>query len=139
MSMSSRIAFRSAGLVLVALVGLWLAGWSATRTSAATGAAEVLAGTVRDAGGAGMEGVAVSARSTAPGTFATTTVYSDSKGGYVFPPLPQGKYEMWAQAVGFHAGKATVNVASGKDVQDFGLKAIADLTSPEYTNQLNGA
>lgn len=136
--MSSRTAFRTAGIVLIAMVGLWLVGWSATQTSA-SGATEILAGTVSEAGGNAMEGVAVSARATAPGTFATTTVYSDRKGGYIFPPLAQGSYEVWAQAVGFQAGKATVNLASGKVLKDFGLKVIADLNSPAYTNQLNGA
>jgi streptogramin lyase len=135
--MSFRIVRRCAAIVFIAMVGLWLAGWSESRTSAA-GATDILSGTVRDAGGA-MEGIAVSARSTAPETFMTTTVYTDAKGSYIFPPLPAGSYEMWAQAVGFHAGRATVNLANRKVSKNFSLNAIADKSSPAYTNQLNGA
>lgn len=130
--MSSRTVLRSASIALVATIALWM-------PAAGAELGEILAGTVRDAGGQPMEGVAVTARSTAPGTWVTTTVYSDRDGSYIFPPLAQGRYEMWAQAVGFHAGKATVALTSGRAAQDFRLQAIADLTSSAYTNQLSGA
>src|SRR5439155_25945108 len=49
-----------------------------------------LSGTTRTAGGAPLDGVAVSARAVDK-TF-TTTVYADKKGEYVFPALESGKY-----------------------------------------------
>ena len=115
-----RTVLRSTGLVFVATVGL----------SASAGGAEIaelLAGTVRDAGGQAMEGVAVSARSTAPETFTTTTVYSDQDGSYFFPPVADGQYDMWAQAVGFNAGQKTVVLTGGGATHDFRLQAITDL------------
>ena len=127
-----RTILRSTGLVFVATVGLSASAGGAELT-------ELLAGTVRDAGGQAMEGVAVSARSTAPETFTTTTVYSDQDGSYVFPPVADGQYDMWAQAVGFNAGQKTVVLTGGGATHDFRLQAIADLKSPAYTNQLNGA
>jgi hypothetical protein len=136
--MTSRSAFQTAGVVLIAVVGLWLQFPSASQAPAA-GLPEILAGIVSDAKGAVMEGVAVSARSTAPGTFATTTVFSNRSGRYAFPPLAPGSYELLAQAVGFHAGKATKSLARGSSAQNFTLQPIADTSSPAFTNQLNGA
>ena len=130
--MISRTVLRSIGVVVVAIIGLSVSAAGAELT-------ELLTGTVRDANGQAMEGVTVSARSTAHGTFSTTTVYSDRDGSYVFPLVAEGSYEMWAQAVGFHAGRATVTVTGGGTTQDFSLGAIADLTSAAYTNQLTGA
>ena len=112
--MMSRTVLRRVGIVCVALLGLSVSAAAAELT-------ELLAGTIRDASGQAMEGVTVSARSTAPGTFATTTVYTDQDGSYVFPLVVEGTYEMWAQAVGFHAGRATVTLTGGGAAQDFDL------------------
>ncbi len=136
--MNSRIAFRSGSIVLITLVGLGLIGGPASQL-AATGGTDILAGTVSDAAGQAMEGVAVSARATAPGTFSTTTVYSDQKGRYVFPPLATAGYELWAQAVGYHAAKTSVDLTKGKVTRQLSLRAIEDRNSPAYTNQLSGA
>ncbi|MGH9679994.1 MAG: carboxypeptidase-like regulatory domain-containing protein, partial [Candidatus Acidiferrales bacterium] len=53
-------------------------------------ASPILAGTVRDAGGKPMEGVAVSAA--AVGGTITASVYTDEQGRYYFPPEHQGSY-----------------------------------------------
>lgn len=51
------------------------------------------------ADGKPLAGAVVSIR--ARGASITTSVYSDSRGNYEFPPLPPGSYRLWAQAVGF--------------------------------------
>ena len=92
-----------------------------------------LAGTVKSAAGKPLEGVGVSARAS-DRTF-TTTVYTDAQGKYYFPPLEAGHYKMWAQAVGFDAGKAELDLAAGKSAQQsFTLAALKD-----FSHQLSGA
>src|SRR5687767_10391851 len=61
----------------------------------------ILTGKITSATNQAMEGVIVSARRI--GSTFTTSVYSDSTGEYYFPKLQQGKYKIWAQAVGFDA------------------------------------
>ena len=55
-----------------------------------------------------MEGVAVSAR--AVDRSYTTSVFTDDRGEYVFPPLDSGRYEVWAQAVGYETTRAAGEV-----------------------------
>ena len=50
-----------------------------------------LTGYVRGMDGAGMAGVAVSAK--APGSTITTSVYTDKSGLYSFSPMPTGRWE----------------------------------------------
>src|SRR5437762_3192511 len=66
--------------------------------------AMTLAGSTRMASGAALEGVAVSAR--AVDKTVTTTVYSDEKGEFLFPPLAGGKYRVWAQATGYETARS---------------------------------
>jgi streptogramin lyase len=91
-----------------------------------------LSGTVRTKDGKPLEGVGVSARSNVQ-TF-TTTVYTDQKGGYFFPPLADGHYRVWAQAVGFEAAANEVDLVSGqrREVQ------IALPQLEDYHRQLSG-
>ena len=58
-----------------------------------------------------MGGVTVSAK--AEGATITTSVYTDESGNYYFPPLPDGKYRVWAQALKFET-RARQRVALGK-------------------------
>ena len=58
-----------------------------------------LTGMVKSSGGNVLDGVTVSARSSDK-TY-TTTVFTDEAGKYFFPPLAEGNYRIWAQAVGF--------------------------------------
>src|SRR5437868_7468261 len=71
-----------------------------------------LTGYVRGMDGAGMAGVAVSAK--APGSTITTSVYTDKSGLYSFSPMPTGKYRMWAQAIGYQTARADFDLESGK-------------------------
>src|SRR5229473_1811868 len=80
---------------------------------APAGAADVqLSGTVKSSSGEIMGGVTVSAK--AEGATITTTVFSDEAGLYYFPPLPAGKYRVWAQALTFATAKNEVDLATAK-------------------------
>jgi streptogramin lyase len=95
-------------------------------------ASTVLTGTIR-AGGKPLEGVAVSARGA--GQTYTTSVYTDQQGEYVFPRLDAGKYHVWAQAVGYEAGRVEMPLnPSRRAKQDFTLKSVKD-----FTMQLSGS
>ena len=101
--------------------------------SAAHAADVPLTGYVRSMEGAVMPGVLVSAK--APGSTITTSVYTDKSGAYSFSPLPEGKYRMWAQAIGYQTARADFDLAAGK-WQNFRL---APNTDPEQTfRQLPG-
>src|SRR5215831_5604983 len=82
-----------------------------------------LTGTVKSAGGETMGGVTVSAK--ADGATITTTVFTDEAGAYYFPPLPAGKYRVWAQALGFEPAKGEIDLGAAQR-QDFQLTPITD-------------
>jgi streptogramin lyase len=90
----------------------------------------LLSGTITSAAGEKMGGVTVSAKP-AGGTI-TTTVFTDDTGAYYFPPLPAGKYRVWAQALSFETAKGDVDLGANKQ-QNFALKPMAD-----YFRQLPG-
>ncbi len=101
--------------------------------SAAHAAGVPLTGYVRSMEGVAMPGVLVSAK--APGSTITTSVYTDNSGAYSFSPLPEGKYRMWAQAIGYQTARADFDLAAGK-WHNFRL---APNTDPEQTfRQLPG-
>src|SRR3977135_1961012 len=85
----------------------------------------LLTGRITSGAGEKMEGVTVSARRF--GSTFTTSVFTDAAGEYYFPRLQQGKYKIWAQAVGFDAAifeDATLNGAILR--QDAVLKPLAN-------------
>ncbi len=90
----------------------------------------LLHGAVKSAAGENMGGVTVSAK--AEGSTITTTVYTDDAGEYVFPPLPAGKYNVWAQALTFETAKGGVDLAA-MNARDFTLKPMTD-----FVRQLPG-
>jgi streptogramin lyase len=97
--------------------------------------AAALTGTVRGNDGEVMEGAAISTE--AVGGTITTSVYSDNQGHFYFPDLPGGRYRIWAQAVGYQAGRAELELSPTRPTnQDFILKTIQNmerqLTSPEW-------
>src|SRR5215472_230271 len=100
-----------------------------------------LSGSVKSDAGAKLEGVTVSVR--AVGQTITTSVFTDEDGNYYFPRMAEGKYRVWAQAEGFEAGKAEVNLDGSVRHQDFTLKALKDdqeivkqMTGQEYVTSL---
>ncbi|MEA3023050.1 MAG: hypothetical protein QOK01_1902 [Alphaproteobacteria bacterium] len=90
----------------------------------------ILNGAITSAAGEKMGGVTVSAKP--EGATITTTVFTDADGRYFFPPMPGGKYRVWAQAVSFETAKWEVDLAASK-AQDFTLGPAKD-----YFRQLPG-
>lgn len=120
---------------VLTLLGTLVVTWLVVGTMGSIGYAQtetILTGRITSATGERLEGVIVSARRI--GSTFTTSVYSDSTGEYYFPKLEQGKYKIWAQAVGLDAAifeDATVNGAVHR--QDMVLKTL-----PNYEMQLRG-
>ena len=112
---------RRSGLLLLALAA------SAVFTGAAQTPKSNLIGTANVAAGTPLEGVVVSAR--AAGSNMTTSVITDGRGEYVFPPLDSGRYEVWAQATGYQTARASVAIESGRQLHHtFTLNTMGDIT-----------
>jgi streptogramin lyase len=90
---------------------------------AAMAADQILSGAISSAAGQKLDGVTVSAK--LEGSTITTDVYTDASGNYYFPPLPAGKYQVWAQALSFQTSKGTVDLAANAH-HDFVLDPITD-------------
>jgi len=91
--------------------------------TASHAADQILAGAITARSGQKLEGVTVSAKR--EGSTITTSVYTDTAGAYVFPPLPAGKYRVWAQALGFETGKGAVELSAARR-HDFTLQEMTD-------------
>src|SRR5258708_38191605 len=103
---------------------------AAVTSVAARAADAILSGAITSAAGEKLGGVTVSAKPV--GGTVTTSVFTDESGDYYFPPLPAGKYRVWAQAVSFQTAKADVDLAAtGK--QGFVLTPTKD-----FVRQLPG-
>ena len=102
--------------ILLASAALMITGFSAQ-------ADQLLAGAITSAAGQKLEGVTVSAKR--DGTTITTSVYTDQDGNYYFPPLPDGKYQVWAQALGFETGKGSVDLTATRK-HNIALKPMTD-------------
>jgi streptogramin lyase len=132
---------------------LWVITWIAAMTmgialcavSAKSAPAQqmgaLLSGSVKSDAGTKLDGVTVSAR--AVGQTITTSVFTDEDGNYYFPRMAEGKYRAWAQAEGFEAGKAEINLSGVAGRQDFTLATIKDtleivkqMTGQEYVTSL---
>src|SRR4051794_10693520 len=83
----------------------------------------ILSGNITAADGQKLGGITVSAKP-ADGTI-TTSVYTDESGNYYFPPMPSGRYRVWAQAVGFDTAKANVDLGAARK-QGFVLQPTED-------------
>src|SRR5947209_3992129 len=107
-------------ILLASAASLVVTGFAATGASAAD---VVLSGAISSPSGEKLGGVTVSAKQ--DGTTITTSVYTDESGNYYFPPLPAGKYSVWAQALGFETAKGAVDLSATKH-QDLQLTAMTD-------------
>ena len=82
-------------------------------------------GTVKSADGKTLEGVTVSIQ--APDSTMITTVFTNEKGVYVFPPLAKAtKYSLWAQAQGFQTARVEVN-GQAQEVAALQMKPLKDI------------
>ncbi len=89
----------------------------------AASADQLLTGSITSATGQKLEGIQVSAKK--EGSTITTNVYTDQNGEYFFPTMPDGKYRVWAQALGFQTSKGEVDLNATKH-QNFQLAALTD-------------
>ena len=110
-------------LASVSLVAIAVALGAATLTTVPAYADTPLFGTITSASGEKMGGVVVSAK--AEGSTITMSVYTDEQGQYFFPPLPDGHYRVWAQAVKFETARNNVTVGKAR-YQDFTMKPITN-------------
>src|SRR5437879_12698993 len=76
--------------------------------TAAQAADQLLTGAISSRSGQKLDGVTVSAKM--EGSTITTSVYTDQTGSYYFPPMPAGKYRIWAQALGFETEQSSVDL-----------------------------
>src|SRR5205823_8057672 len=93
--------------------------------TAAQAADQLLTGAISSRAGQKLEGVTVSAK--LEGSTITTSVYTDETGRYYFPPMPAGKYRIWAQALGFETAKSSLDLTAGRH-HDLVLQ---EMTNPE--------
>jgi virginiamycin B lyase len=107
------------GKLLASAAGLVAIGFVAVPASAD----QLLTGSITSATGQKLDGVTVSAKK--DGSTITTSVYTDESGNYYFPPLPDGKYQVWAQALGFKTAKGNIDLSATRH-QDLTLAAITD-------------
>jgi streptogramin lyase len=114
--------------VLIAFA--FILGAAASVPTAANAADIILSGAVKSAAGEKLSGVMVSAKG--EGQTITTSIFTDDAGSYYFPPMPAGKYQVWAQALTFETAKSAVDLGAKKR-QDFELKPMAD-----FVRQLPG-
>jgi len=91
--------------------------------NAAHAADQLLSGAITSQSGQKLEGVTLSAKM--EGSSITTSVYTDTAGNYFFPPLPAGKYRVWAQALGFDTVKGSVELSAARR-QNFTLQEMTD-------------
>src|SRR5258705_5962991 len=107
------------GKLLASVASLVVVGFAATTASAD----QLLTGSIASASGQKLEGVLISAKR--EGSTITTSVYTDQNGEYFFPAMADGKYQVWAQTLGFQTAKGAVDLTAAKH-QDFKLAAITD-------------
>ena len=86
---------------------------------------QILSGAVTSQSGQKLEGVTVSAK--LEGSTITTNVYTDTAGNYYFPPLPAGKYRVWAQALGYEMNKGSVALTAARRHN----LTLQEITDPE--------
>ena len=107
---------------MTSMRSLLLATAAVMATTSAFAVDQQLSGTITT-GAQKLDGVTVSAKMV--GSTITTSVYTDAQGNYYFPPLPAGRYNVWAQALGFERSNAAVDLSATKR-QDLALKTITD-------------
>src|SRR6516162_4574157 len=95
------------GQLLASAAGVVLAVALAPTVASAD---QLLTGAITGATGQKLEGVQVSAKK--EGSSITTSVYTDLDGEYFFPAMADGKYRVWAQALGFETSKGEVELTA---------------------------
>ena len=83
----------------------------------------LVSGTIKDASGAPIGGVTVSAK--AMGSTIAVSVFTDQQGEYFFPPMQAGTYRVRAQALTYETATNTL-AADGLTRRDFAMRPLKD-------------
>ena len=118
----------------VSMIVLAIALVATTFVPGVTFADSMLNGTITSAAGEKMGGVTVSAK--AEGSTITTSVFTDDTGNYYFPPLPNGKYRVWAQALTYQRANGDVELKKKTTRWDFVLQPMKN--QEDWIRQLPG-
>lgn len=102
--------------------------------STAAYADALLIGTITSAAGEKMGGVTVSAK--AEKSTITTNVFTDESGNYYFPPLANGKYKVWSQALTYYRANGEVVLNQKTSRRNFTMQPMK--TQEEWIRQLPG-
>jgi streptogramin lyase len=94
----------------------------------------LLTGAVTSASGEKMGGVTVSAK--AEKSPITTSVFTDESGNFYFPPLPNGKYRVWAQALTYQFAESNVEISKKTARRNFVMQPIKN--QEDWIRQLPG-
>jgi streptogramin lyase len=121
-------------LTIAGLIALAIALVAPTFVTSAAYADSLLTGAITSAAGEKMGGVTVSAK--AEGSTITTSVFTDESGNYYFPPLANGKYRVWAQALTYQAANGNVELKKKTTRRDFVLQPIKN--QEDWIRQLPG-
>jgi streptogramin lyase len=95
---------------------------------------QLLTGTITSASGEKMGGVTVTAK--AEGASIATSVFTDESGSYYFPPMADGKYKVWAQALTFQTAQGGTVELTATTHKDFVLTPMA--SQEDWVRQLPG-
>jgi streptogramin lyase len=135
--MSSMSRFSAVVVIVGASLGLAIFATDA-KTAPPQENGVLLTGSVKSESGEKMAGVTMSVKGI--GQTITTSVFTDEAGEFYFPRMAAGKYRVWAQAEGFDAGRAEVDLDDASRHQDFVLKTTKDvvkqMTGQEYVTSL---
>src|SRR5262245_36082618 len=89
----------------------------------AAGNEALLAGTVKSPPAEPLGGATVTAK--ADGATIAAPVFTAKAANYSLPPMPPGKYRVWAQALAYEAARGDVDLARSRH-HDFTLAPIKD-------------
>jgi hypothetical protein len=102
-----------ASAILIVLVSLI----TTTFVPGSAFADSLVIGTITSVAGEKVSGATVSAK--CEGSTITTSVFTDETGNYYFPPLPNGKYQIWAQALTYQTANAKSELKEKSTRYDF--------------------
>jgi hypothetical protein len=90
----------------------------------------ILSGSITSEAGEKLGGVTVSVKPV--GGTITTTVFTDEAGDYFFPPLPTGRYRVWAQALTFKTASAELELQAAAN------QSLVLVPMQDFVRQLPG-
>ena len=99
---------KSRHFVTAIMIALAAAFCASTFAPDSAHADALLSGTITSPAGEKMGGVTVSAK--AERSPIATSVFTDESGNYYFPPLPDGKYRVWVQALTYQLASGNVEL-----------------------------